>query len=124
MAVTVTETTYTPVKEIKFAWTSNGDGDASGSSTKYYTGEIVRITTVPGADASAPTADYDIQLLDDNSVDVAIGYLADRSATETESVNNERMWIANSKITIFVSNAGDTKSGTCYCYISGSHQPH
>lgn len=45
---------------------------------------IIQVITVPGSAGAAPTALYDITLVDPNGIDIMGGTLADRSATVTE----------------------------------------
>jgi hypothetical protein len=118
MAVTVTETTHTSVKKIKFAWTSAADGTASGATTKPYDGKVYLLTTVPAGGGSAPTDNYDLTITDSDSVDVLAGAGADRDTANTEQVVGTSLGaVAGSVLTINVANAGNAKSGTCYLYI-------
>lgn len=117
MAVTVTEnnSSGTSVKLIKFAWTSDGDGDATGTTTGYYDGDIIGFVTDP---TDGPTADYDITITDSNSIDVLNGAGEDRHTSTTEYVQGTSLgWVSQSKLTITVADAGDTKSGVAYLYI-------
>lgn len=64
--VTITETTHTSVKKIKFAWTSGTGGEggtASGTTTSAYDGKVELLTTDPGS--TAPTDNYDITITDE-----------------------------------------------------------
>ena len=126
MACTITENTHAGVKLIKFAWTSDAAGAATGTTTYCYDGLIQTVVTVPGTVADKPTDDYDIVLTDNNSIDQLFGYGANRDQTATETIT--RGWISatvattlgsvtSSKLTLTVANAGDTKSGTVYVWI-------
>lgn len=112
------------VKHV-FSWTSDGSGDASVSAV--VSGEIQRVVIDPSASA-APTALYDMVLNDENSVDVLAGYGANLSATATTSVcpgtplsdgttTSVRPVVVDGTLTLVVSNAGDTKSGTVTVYV-------
>ena len=121
MAVTITEETYgnslNAIKKIAFAWTSDGSGDATVTTTEVYTGEILRLITVPDG-TSAPTDDYDVVINDEDGTDVLIGAGANRDTANTEQVIASSLGcVANDKLTLVVSNAGDTKKGTVYLYV-------
>jgi hypothetical protein len=124
MAVTITEEIFRsspenphPVKKITFDWTSDAAGDATETTTNAYTGELLRFVTVPDG-VSAPTDDYDIVINDEDSTDVLIGAGANRDTANTEQVIASSLGaVANDKLTIVVSNAGNTKKGKAYLYI-------
>ena len=119
--VTITEEKFgnalEPLQKIKFEWVSAADGTATGTTTKTYVGEILRLITVPDG-VAAPTALYDVAINDEDTTDVLVGAGADRSATVTEQVIATSLGcVANDKLTLEITNAGDTKSGTVYLYI-------
>lgn len=117
--VIVSEERLYNVQKIIFSWTSGNlaqSGTASGTTTYPYTGQILRATTVPGV-ATAPDNLYDITLTNEDSVDVAIGLLANRSGTSTEWVTSGMGAVVGDKLTINVTNAGDDNTGELYVYI-------
>ena len=121
MAMTVT--TYGgSVNVIKAAWTSDASGDATG--TVDVDGEIHRVDTVPSGTA-APTANYDITMVDDiTGLDVFGSDLLNRHTSNTESVvptlatagSNESRSVHYGSATLTVAAAGDTKSGDIYIF--------
>ena len=117
-AMTFTEVTYGTIKKIKAAWVSDdATGAVSGTTTNYYDGRLIGAVTVPDGSA-APTDNYDVAVNDSDGVDVALGALADRDATNTEYRAEASMaGVANSKLTIAVTNAGNSKKGALYLYI-------
>jgi len=117
-SVTFTERVYGSVKLCKMAWTSDASGNVSGnSSAEVYDGRVIYAATVPDASA-APTDQYDVVVNDDNGLDVCDGALANRSASNTEYVNEADLGaVAKSKLTPVVSNAGNAKQGTIYLWI-------
>lgn len=120
MAVTITEEIYGSIKKIRFDWTSDAAGAAMGTTTNAYNGEILRAVTIPGAGGLAPTDQYDVNLNDEDSVDVLAGGAANRSSIGTEQLYANQMPIgvvANDKLSIAVSNAGNAKEGTLVVYI-------
>lgn len=108
-------------------WTSDGSGNASGTTTKLV-GELIKGVTNPD-DSAAPAADYDITVTDADGVNVlgsSADDLADRHTSNTECVyfnlTNGTTPIAaypvvSGKLTIAVANAGDTKQGQLILYL-------
>ena len=119
--ITFTEITHGTVKKIKAAWTTGTGADinkADGTTINSYSGRLLGAITVPSGAPDAPTNLYNIAVNDNDSVDVALGALAGRSATVTEFVAEASMaGVAQSKLTIAVTAAGDTKKGTLYLHI-------
>lgn len=120
--VTITEETLSVVKKVKFAWTSvNGGGDAgkaSKTTTNVYTGEIIRLVTIPGSAPNAPTDDYDITITDEDGTDVLMGAGANRDTANTEQVLASSLGcVANDKLTLNIAAAGNAKTGTTIIYI-------
>lgn len=110
--VTTTEEIYTSVKQITWEWTSTAGGLAGDTSTAYFDGEVVGFITDPDA-VAAPTASYDIVITDAAGYDVLAGQGANRSASATEYVTAKENLgaVCNSRLTLAVTNAGDTKKG-------------
>lgn len=119
--VVVTEEMFGPVKKVKFAWTSGTGGDvgaATKTSTNVFSGSIERLVTVPGTAGDQPTNLYDIVINDDDGNDVLMGAGANRSNAATEQVLASSLGcIANDKLNLSITAAGDTKKGTVYVYI-------
>lgn len=119
--VTITEETHGSLKKITFAWLSGTgaeSGTASGETTGAYNGVIERLVTVPGAGADAPTDNYDLTVLDEDDVDVLVGAGANRSTSATQQVLGSSLGVvANDKLTLNVTNAGDANTGTVYVYL-------
>lgn len=116
----VTEERISPIKKVIFAWTSAADGTASEQTTNVYSGEIIRLVTIPGTAGVQPTDQYDITITDEDSVDVLAAAGANRSNANTEQVAASSLGcVANNKLTINVTNAGNAKSGTAIIYIKG-----
>lgn len=114
--VTKTETKLGTMKKVKFAWVSSAGGAADATTDEVYDGKIVQLVTVPSA--TAPTTLYDIAVTDSDSIDVLAGTGADRSATDTEYVAEASLGaVANSKLTLAITNAGAAKEGTVYLFI-------
>lgn len=118
--ITCAEETYGSVKKITWAWTSATAGSGALISTKAYNGQIVSLTTVPSA-VTAPSANYDITITDEDGVDVLNGSGMNKSATLTEIVTWQLGvnlgYVANDKLTFNLANAGDAKLGVCILQI-------
>lgn len=116
--VTVTENVHGSVKKITFAWTSSAGGAADGSSSTPLNGKVIRLTTVPAGGGSAPTDNYDVVLNDADGHDVLAGAGADRDTANTEHVAEASLGVvANSVLTLGVTNAGATKQGTVIVWV-------
>jgi hypothetical protein len=116
--VTVTEELAGPVKKVKFVWVSDAAGAADGSTSNTYNGSCMRLVTVPGAAGLAPTDNYDVRILDDDSTDVLMAAGVDRDTANTEQVLGTSLGVvANDKLTLAVTGAGDSNGGTVYLYI-------
>jgi hypothetical protein len=119
--VTITEELLGTVKKVKFEWTS-GDGaeggTAAGTTDNAYSGEVLRLVTVPGVAPNAPTDDYDVVVNDEDTTDVLMGAGANRDTANTEQVLGSSLGcVANDKLSLAITNAGDAKKGTVYLYI-------
>ena len=117
-AMVFTEITHGTIKKIKAAWTSDDTtGAVSGTTTSVYFGRICGAITVPDG-VAPPTAGYDIAVNDNDSVDVALGALANRHNANTEYVAEASMaGVAHSKLTIAITAAGNSTKGTLYLHI-------
>jgi hypothetical protein len=118
--VTITEQTVGTVKKIHFAWVSDASGNVTGTgglTTNYFSGELLRLVTVPNGGGTDPTS-YTATLLDSDGTDALMGGGATRSATVTEQVLGTSLGaIANSQLTLNISGAGNAKGGDLYVYI-------
>ena len=114
--VVTTEQTLGSVKLVKFAWTSSAGGAADATTSKVFDGDVALLATDPGA--TAPADNYDVVVNDANGIDVLAGGGADRDTANTEFVQGTSLgMVANSKLTLAVTNAGNAKEGTVYVYI-------
>lgn len=111
------------VQKVSVAWTSDASGNADVSITNLY-GFLIKAVTDPDG-AAAPTALYDITLVDENSVDALAGKLADRSATVNEQVYpvatgaTTPIFLCGTH-TFTVAAAGASKSGVAVFYLVDS----
>jgi len=114
-------TTAKGVVRVTFAWTSDATGEATVSTTNYFTGCIKRVVFAPDTVAS-PTDNYDITILDSDGTDVLLGNGSNRSGSNIEqftpvSTTKIETLIEKTKLTIYVTNAGSHKKGKCILYI-------
>ena len=118
MSCTITEERMSHIKKVKFAWVSGSDGKASGTTINPYSGEIIRLVTIPGATTTAPTDNYDVVVNDGDATDVLMGAGADRDSAATEQVLGSLLGcVANDTLSLSIENAGDSKAGTVILYI-------
>jgi hypothetical protein len=117
MAGTVTVPTEehnAPLQKIVFSWTSSAGGAADGTTSYGYSGLLERVLIVPGA--TTPSDQFDVVLLDDDSRDLLYGVGANCSNADTTVIEDAGI-IANDKITLGVTNAGNAKNGTVVVFV-------
>ena len=116
--VTISEERFGSVKKILFDWISDASGDADAQTTKAYNGKILAVVTDPD-DTDAPTDNYDVTVTDQDGIDVLNGAGANRDTANTEQVTDESLLgvVANDRLTVNVSNAGNANAGKVYVYI-------
>lgn len=118
-SVVTAEETYGSVKKITFTWTivSSSSGGATGATSNAYNGAIERLVTIPDG-SSAPSANYDITVSDQDSTDVLMAGGANRHSANTEQVNAASLGVvANDTLTLNVTNAGSSCAGVVHLYI-------
>ena len=122
MAASVAATEYRaehPLK-IKYKWTSDANGNASGATAHHYSGRLIGFTTLSsGTDVA--TANYDVELLDDHGIDLLFGNAHNRAQSVPEHISRELVnamgEVHQSKLTLAVTNAGDSKVGYAFAFI-------
>lgn len=113
------------LRRLKIAWTSTTGGAAG--DTIQLDGYVTRVVFVPSASV-APTALYDVTLLDDGGVDVLSGQGANLSATVPNDVcptmsakDGTTTATATRSVlgdhVLAIANAGSAKQGTIYIYL-------
>lgn len=118
------DSTQGPIRKVNVSWTSDGSGNATGTSLSI-NGVLLKGVTDP---TDGPTDDYDIALADADGANLLAGCiddLTDRDTTNTETVHflltNGTAGVAAypavcGPVTVTVSNAGSTKSGLLVLY--------
>lgn len=113
------------IKSITWAWTSSAGGAADSVNTITLSGEILRVVFNPGT--PAPTANYDVVILDADGADVLGGLGANRHTTNTEQIapvletvvganTYASRVVIDGPLTLQVSNAGASKQGSVTMY--------
>lgn len=116
--VVVTEDKINPfLHKVTWAWTSTAGGAAGDVTTNYYTGVLVRAVQIPGG--TTPTTAYDVVVTDADGADVLHGTGADipSSAILNKAAKDGLGAVVNSKLTLAVTNAGASKTGSTVVYI-------
>lgn len=133
-ASTITYDETGPIKKILIDWTSDDTTGAVTATTKKISGTLLKVITDPGT--AAPTANYDIAITDEESVDVLSGLggtggtapsLANRHTSTTEvvhlvaedSVTNPlpgSQPVVCDVLSVAVTNAGNSKTGQIIIY--------
>jgi len=118
---------------ISLDWQSAADGTVSLAICSTYSaampdrrshpqptkirGRLVRVDTIPDSGGTAPTAAYDIALLDANSIDRSDSNLINRSDTVAETWQPaDPPWI-DDELTLTIVGAGDSNGGTIVMYL-------
>ena len=124
-ALAITYQDHRTVKKITLDWQSDASGDCTGS-TKELSGHILRVVFVPDSGGTQPTDQYDVVLNDANGLDVLAGLganLANNASSQVVPVvtdgnaGNMSPIAVDDKLTLVVSNAGDTKGGLVILYM-------
>jgi len=116
--VTPTEITHTSLKKAIFAWTCTALGAANGTTTAPFDGRCVGLITIPGTGGDAPSLNYDVTITDADGHDVLLAAGMNRHTSDTEYVTEASLaGVAGSKLTLNITNAGDTKKGTVILFI-------
>lgn len=117
------------IRKIIADWVSDDATGAVSGTTKKITGQLIKGVTDPGA--AAPTDNYDIVITDEESANVlgnCMDDLQDRDTANTETVYFLVSNLATTdpggavhpvvcdKLTIAVSNAGNSKTGQLILY--------
>jgi len=116
----VTEDTTGGLQVIKWTWTSDSNGDAGPTATTAkFNAMALKLITIPGDSDLAPTAAYDITILDANGLDILCGLGADRSATDTEykAYTDGMGYVKSSTLSLVVDAAGELNTGTVYLFL-------
>ena len=102
---------------ITFTWTSTAGGAVSHEVLADNPhGFYCQCDTNPGA--AAPTADYDIEFLNEDGADMFTETLHDRHTTASEVVTLSAPVACNGTPTFTVANAGNAKSGVAKFYFT------
>ena len=117
-SVSINYSEHETVKYVEWVWTSDGSGDVSGTDTKVLSGQALRYATNPSA--TAPSANYDIVINDEDGIDISGGGLVNRHTSTSEQVltgGDAKDGAAfMGALSLVVSNAGDSKIGTLRMY--------
>jgi len=110
------------ISKVTLDWQSDSSGDCDQTTTKSFSGKIVRVVFIPDSGGTQPTDQYDIDVKDDTGLDVLISVgdnLSNTTTTQTCPVISTYfpLVIANTTLNLVVANAGDTKGGQVILYI-------
>ena len=113
------------VTEYLIAWTSDAAGAVTENPVAVKSGKIIGVKFIPSA-VTAPSAAYDVTVIDGESVDMVTGLGANLSATaSTRSVplvnSTEKLFFEGGNLTPTVANAGNAKLGTIILWVQGAY---
>jgi hypothetical protein len=119
--VTVTTTTLGDIRAVKYslAWVSDGSGNVSTNPQTFRPGSLIQIKFIPDGGGTAPTALYDVTLVDASGIDYLGGTGANLSATVSTQtrVTAPLIYDATGTLDLVVANAGAAKGGTVQLWI-------
>jgi hypothetical protein len=119
--VTVTTTTLSDIRAVKYslAWVSDGSGNVSTNPQTFRPGSLIQIKFIPDGGGTAPTALYDVTLVDASGIDYLGGTGANLSATVSTQtrVAAPLIYDATGTLDLVVANAGVSKGGTVQLWI-------
>jgi len=108
------------VKKIVADWTSDDSAGTASATTKILSGVARMLITDPGA--TAPTADYDLVINNDEGIDVLGGVGVDRHTSTTEVAypvgGTYFQPVFCGKLTFSISAAGNSKTGQAIFFYS------
>jgi len=114
-SMTVTNQTTVYPKHITFEWVCEEDGEVSGDESAVISGIPIAFVTYPSA--TAPTANYDLTLVDENGNDILCGTGANRASAADELVVGDSLApFSNTTLELKALNAGSYKGGTAILY--------
>lgn len=117
MAVTVTTKRRGNFAKVSFACTTDADGDATGSTTARFTGEVIRAVFVPAAGGTQPTNLFDVTVTDDDGYDILAGQGADLSNAAVTTKVASMGAVVNDVLTVVLENGGNAKQATVHVYL-------
>lgn len=119
------------ITQYEIVWVSDASGDVNGSTFEIKQGTILAVEFIPGPGALAPTALYDVDLLDENSIslfDDGAGTSVGVNLSATESshrvpltgqsgITVYRRWQHGGPVQLTVAGAGADNAGTVNIYV-------
>lgn len=129
MAGTVTTTGsdyHGEIKKFVMNWVSDASGAADLITTEKFTGRLICAQHVPGTDGAAPTTAYDVVVRDDQGTDIlaATGTnitVPGNKSSQAVSSGLPFPSVANTTLTLAVTNAGNAKSGKVILYFADAY---
>lgn len=119
--VTVTTTLLSDLAMTRYsiAWVSDAGGAVSANPQTFRPGALMQIKFIPDGGGTAPTALYDVTLVDANGIDYLGGTGANLSATVSTQtrVAAPLIYDAVGTLDLVVANAGVSKGGTVQLWI-------
>ena len=122
-AVTLSESETGEVRKISWDWlsatTETVGAVAECTTSKRYSGFVMRAVFIPDSGDTAPTAAHDITVKDEDGVDVLNGNGADLSGTATvqKMFSDGLAVVKSTKLALAVAAAGENKGGIVHIYV-------
>lgn len=118
---------FNGVQKIKWSWTADSVSGvivasavtAENPTTRNkYSGQIVRLVTIPGTAGDAPSDNYGVTILDEDGTDVLMGGGLLRDTANTEQVLAASLgYCQYTTLSLRIAAAGVSNKGTVILYI-------
>jgi hypothetical protein len=115
------------ITKVTLAWTSDASGAVSGNAFAVPRGELLQVKFKPGAGGAQPSDQYDLTLIDSDSVDMLAGVGGNLSNSAGAlfapiigdgTTKAQRVLLdGTGTLDLVVANAGNAKSGTVVLWI-------
>ncbi len=117
---TITHETLGAVNKITFDWLSTSGGAVDTTYAKKINGELLGVILVPDTGTTAPTDNYDVDVLNQNGAALMTAAANCDSATvlvySQHTAANKFMPLGNDKVRITVAGAGSANGGQIIVY--------
>lgn len=121
VVVTTTTISY-GVTQYAVAWTSSAGGAVSANAFSVVPGNIVAVKCVPGSGGTQPSDNYDVTLVDAQSIDILGGQGENLSNAAGAYIQFTTPFYfpgsgASQTLDLVVANAGSAKTGVCTLWV-------
>lgn len=114
--VVLTKDQQGPLTKYTLAWTSSAGGAVSGNPFAVH-GTLAQVRVVPNTGATQPSDQYDMTLVDANSIDVLDGEGANLSNSTGDIFLCDPLIFVDTSLDLVIAAAGSAKTGTVEVWV-------